>query len=181
MFAENTGYVRRIEGLDLYRLGRYREALAEFYVSRRYYRVAHMSTSGDRGDAEIIASLFHQRLYTQALREGKAYRPPPSLDPDTNNALGVVLCAVGRIHEASVRFESAVAKDPSQAVYHYNLANVYKQLGMPSGARAEATRAQQLSAGKSREWNGMIVLADEARYWEEERGPAVQKGGSVLR
>ena len=58
----------------------------------------------------------------------------PGKDPKFNTALGVAYRAKGMLKEAEMEFQDALRINPYYDVAHYNLAQVYEQLGLKDEA-----------------------------------------------
>jgi len=175
-------------GVELDRLGRSEEALAE-------YRETLRIEPGDRhGEDNFAQASFAkgERLLGKgdldgsvaAFRDGLRYRPRNAL---ALTSLGVALARLGRPLEARKAFEDSVGADPSSAEAHYDLGLVQQALGADSEAlgsydgavrlkpefgAAQAARAEVLYAlGRYREaWNAL--LAARAAHAEVDPGLA---------
>lgn len=63
------------------------------------------------------------------------------------NDLGMEAARFGMWHEATIRFEQAVALRPNDGALHNNLAVAYEAQGNRKDAEAEYTKAVQMSPG----------------------------------
>jgi tetratricopeptide (TPR) repeat protein len=135
-------------GVELDRLGRSEEALAE-------YRETLRIKPGDRnGEGNLAQASFAigQRLLEQgnleaalaAFREGLRYRPGNS---QAQMSFGVTLARAGRSAEARKAFEDSVRADPSSVEAYYDLGLVQQALGDNRGALESYDAALRLRPG----------------------------------
>jgi protein O-mannosyl-transferase len=175
-------------GVELDRLGRPEEALAE-------YRETLRIRPGDRHGEENFAQASFakgERLLAQgdvdgalaAFRDGLRYRPRNAL---ALMSLGVALARLGKPVEAAKAFEDSVQSDASSVEAHYDLGLVRQALGAyskalesydaavslkPEFGEAQAARAEVLyTLGRYREaWDA--VLAARAAHADVDPGLA---------
>jgi tetratricopeptide (TPR) repeat protein len=92
----------------------------------------------------LAHALFYQDRFAEAIREyerARAIGAPPGKDQQTlervlNDNLGMALALGGRMADSRTHFVAAIRKDPSYALYHYNLACTEAELGNLDAALA---------------------------------------------
>ena len=160
-------------GVELDRLGRSDEALAEY---RETLRIKPGDRNGEQNLAQAsfakgqkLLELGNLEGALAAFREGLRYRPQ---NGQAQMSFGVTLARMGRASEAKKAFEDSVRADPSSGEAHYDLGLVQQALGdhakalesydaslrlQPGFGPAEAARAEALySLGRYQEaWNSM--------------------------
>ena len=65
--------------------------------------------------------------------------------PMASLALGIALCRLLRIPEATAALENAIALDPQAFFPHFRMAELYMRIGLVAQAEEELTRAMDLS------------------------------------
>jgi tetratricopeptide (TPR) repeat protein len=72
-------------------------------------------------------------------------------------ALGNLLADGGRLDEAERAYREAIAREPREALGHYNLGLLLEQRGDPGGAIASYRQAVAASASFAPAWNNLAV------------------------
>lgn len=164
-------WIHYARGLAEYALGHFAVA-AESWEFVRRHEPTHEPVYFDLTDAYLS---LDRPADAQAVLEDAARRWP--LDPETHNALGVVLFSRGRVDEAIATFQRAVEVAPEDGLSHFNLGRAYhgrmlrwqasRTIQTASATSALADRDRQsaireyqraLALGGSFEWDARDAL-----------------------
>jgi tetratricopeptide (TPR) repeat protein len=91
-----------------------------------------------------IEALEHDRFEEAAGLLQRAVDLAPD-SPMASLALGITLCRLLRIPEATAALENAIALDPQAFYPHFRMAELYMRVGLVAQAEEELTRAMDLS------------------------------------
>lgn len=83
-----------------------------------------------------------------ALEQALAEKPPPSIEAEASSMLGLALLMAGARHDALEPLERAVALDPAEAMFRYNLARGLEMNGRVEQALAAHREAVRLANGQ---------------------------------
>ena len=136
-----------------------------------------MSTTNDTASASTPSTLLQQAM--QLHQQGRLddaeqlYAQVPEGDPQRADALHLqgVLCAQRRqFARAQALIWQAIQLQPSEAMFHNNLANVCMELGRPADAEPLYVRAIELDSGRLDALNNLgLLLSRTGRAAEAEQ------------
>jgi arylsulfatase A-like enzyme/tetratricopeptide (TPR) repeat protein len=153
----------------------------EMPVAYEFLSFLLQNAGRDAEAAETIASSIRKGLASEAMRvrlalilseigrsaEALGVLEPlrGSSDPETQNAVGIVLADAGRLPEAREVFEKVLDADPGDAVTQQNLGIALLKGGDAPGALQRFDRALAITEKLPRAWNAKGVA--EARLGDE--------------
>src|SRR5262245_1464209 len=129
-------------GLAHQQLGHHKEAIKAFETE-------HLRLPQDPSTLYFLALSLEAdgNLNESQIRVNEALKLDPSA-PDANGLLGKILFKQGKAAEAVKPLEFAVAKQPENTEFRYQLARIYQQLGRREEAAREFAEVEKLKAKK---------------------------------
>ena len=103
-----------------------------------------------------LLALQRPREAFEAAQQALDLEPQDALTLDT---IGVVMTRAGAHAEATDPFRRAVARDPTQAPYHYNLGASLQFVGELRAAEAEYRQALRIDPAYTRAWSSLAQVA----------------------